>query len=75
MSEPETTRAQDATEPSRATKEYPKTLYIKWDGEDDDAFLNAFEDPNDLAVIGEEILVRVYELKKVALLKSTVEIS
>lgn len=55
-------------------KDYPKKLYMKWDGEEDDTFLHDSEDPDDLAVIGEEVLVGVYELKKTVVLKNRTEI-
>ena len=54
--------------------EYPKKLYMKWDGDGDDSFLNESEDFNDLAIMNDGVSVAEYELKKLVYLKNTTEI-
>lgn len=55
-------------------KEYPKRLYMKWDGDADEAFLHESEDADDLAVIGEVVLAGEYKLVKTVEIKNTTEV-
>lgn len=48
-------------------KKLPKTIYVRWDGDVSDEFLNAYSDLNAHADMGEKRTVGVYQLVRTSI--------
>ena len=58
-----------------AARNFPKTVYAKWEEDDGDAFLIVSEEPADHAEVNGKVRVGVYELKVSTTVTANVEVA
>ncbi|MEE9354775.1 MAG: hypothetical protein V3U75_04220 [Methylococcaceae bacterium] len=55
--------------------EYPKTIYVKLDGDEGEKYLHASDDPDMLVDTGDSVVVAEYELKQKVELKNETSVN
>jgi len=58
-----------------AARNFPKTLYMKWEADGDDSFLVCAENPADHAIVNSKVHVGVYNLTASKTITANVEVA